>query len=163
MAEKPKGERAPEEWRTAFLDTLSRTSNISAAARAAKVDASMVYRTRRSDPVFAKAWYQALCDGYDLLELELLRRLRMGDTENPTAKRKRKYDNATAFRLLSAHRDAVSKARAEQGQMNEEDIIASINAKIDMMRERMKEAAANDTGVATGSGPDAGIDAGSNA
>lgn len=159
MAEKPKGERAPDEWRTAFLDTLSRTSNISAAARAAKVDASLVYRTRRSDPVFAKAWYQALCDGYDLLELDLLRRLRMGDTENPNAKRKRKYDNATAFRLLSAHRDAVSKARAEQEQTDEEDIIASINAKIDMMRERMKAAAANDAGTSHGAGNDAGSNA----
>ncbi|MDR7102817.1 hypothetical protein [Croceicoccus sp. BE223] len=159
MAEKPKGERAPDEWRSAFLETLSRTSNISAAARAAKVDAGLVYRTRRSDPVFAKAWYQALCDGYDLLELDLLRRLRMGDTENPNAKRKRKYDNATAFRLLSAHREAVSKARAEQEQMAEEDIIASINAKIDMMRQRMKAAAANDAGT----GHAAGNDSGSNA
>lgn len=159
MAEKPTGERASDAWRMVFLDTLSRTSNISAAARAARVDASMVYRTRRTDPVFAKAWYQALCDGYDLLEIELLRRLRMGDTDNPTAKRKRKYDNATAFRLLSAHRDAVSKARAEQEQMDEEDIIASINAKIDLMRERMKEAAANDTGIAADAANDAGREA----
>ncbi|RVQ69699.1 hypothetical protein EKN06_05960 [Croceicoccus ponticola] len=141
----PNGERVAEDWRTKFLETLSRTSNVSAAARAAKIDASHVYRIRRTDPAFASAWFDALCDGYDMLEMELLRRLRLGDCENPGTKRKRKYDNATSFRLLTAHRDSVSRMRASQQHMNEEDIIASINAKLDLMRERMREAATADT------------------
>lgn len=143
---KPQGVGATGDWRTTFLDTLSRTSNVSAAARAARVDPGMVYRTRRSDPQFARDWFQALCDGYDMLELDLLRRLRMGDLDNPAAKRRRKFDNATAFRLLAAHRDTVGQMRAAQEQVAEEDIIASINAKLDLMRERMKQAAANDAG-----------------
>lgn len=144
MAKRPAGERAPDDWRTRFLDTLARTSNVSAAARAGKIDASSVYRARRSDPEFAKAWFEALCHGYDMLELDLLRRLRMGDTDNPNAKRKRKYDNATSFRLLTAHRQSVGKIRAEEQEADEDDIIASINAKIDMMRERMREASEAD-------------------
>lgn len=136
----PDRERAPDDWRQTFLDTLSRTLNVSGAARAAKVDASLVYRTRRADPEFSKAWFDALCDGYDALELDLLRRLRLGETQDSTAKRKRKYDNATAFRLLIAHRDSVGKAKASQNHLDEDDIIASINAKLDLMRERMKQA-----------------------
>jgi len=142
----PGGERASDDWRAKFLETLSRTSNVSAAARAARIDASVVYRTRKTDPEFARSWFDALCDGYDMLELELLRRLRLGDCENPAAKRKRKFDNATAFRLLAVHRDTVGKMRASQAQVNEEDIIASINAKLDLMRDRMKAAAASEAG-----------------
>jgi len=141
---KPDGVGASQDWRATFLETLSRTSNVSAAARAAKIDAGLVYRTRKSDPDFASAWFDALCDGYDMLELELLRRLRLGDPENSTAKRRRKYDNATSFRLLAAHRETVGRRKAEGSQVDEEDIIASINAKLDLMRERMKQAAAGE-------------------
>jgi len=153
--------QAPDGWREVFLDTLSRTSNVTGAARAAKVRTNLVYRTRRAEPDFAKAWFEALCDGYDALELELLRRLRMGDIENPNAKRKRKFDNATSFRLLAAHRETVGKTRATQEQVDEEDIIASINAKLDLMRERMREAEQADhyatsepDGTNTGEGDD---------
>lgn len=139
MANGPAGDRAPDAWRTKFLDTLARTSNVSAAARAAKIDVSAVYRARRTDPQFSQEWFGALCEGYDMLELDLLRRLRMGDVENPKAKIKRKYDNATSFRLLAAHRDTVGKMRAIIQEADEDDIIASINAKLDMMRERMRE------------------------
>lgn len=141
----PERRRAPENWRETFLDTLSRTSNVTAAARAAGIDSSTVYRTRRTDPEFAQAWFNALCDGYDMLELELLRRLRLGHCESANVKRKRKFDNATAFRLLAAHRETVSRMRAGQDHLDEEEIIASINTKLDLMRERMREAGGGDT------------------
>lgn len=144
MAKRPEGERAPDDWRTKFLETLARTSNVSAAARAAKIDVSSVYRARRTDPQFAQEWFGALCEGYDMLELDLLRRLRMGDVENPKTKIKRKFDNATSFRLLSAHRDTVGKMRAMIQEADEDDIIASINAKLDQMRERMREGEAGE-------------------
>jgi len=137
QAGKPKNERG---WREAFLEHLSRSSNVAAAARAAGIDVSTVYKTRRQEKDFASHWFAALCDGYDNLELELLRRLRNGDTENTTAKRKKKFDNATAFRLLTAHRDTVSRERARRSDQDEDTINASIDAKLDVMRERMREA-----------------------
>lgn len=154
----PAGRRAPADWKQVFLDTLSGTSNIKAAARAAKIDTGTVYRQRRTDPAFAKAWFQALCDGYDILELELLRRLRVGECESAATKRKRKFDNANSLRLLIAHRETVSKMRASEQQMDEEEIIASINAKLDLMRERMREAAENEAAHALPA-PDADSDA----
>ncbi|MBB3990192.1 hypothetical protein [Croceicoccus naphthovorans] len=130
----------PDNWREVFLEHLAQTSNVSGAARAAKIKPGTIYRARRNDPEFAQAWFEALCEGYDLLELDLLRRLRMGDNDSPTAKRKRKYDNATSFRLLSAHRATVSQMRADQQQLSEDEVIASINDKLDRMRERMRAA-----------------------
>ncbi|WP_066560502.1 hypothetical protein [Croceicoccus bisphenolivorans] len=147
MAQRPAGERTSEDWRATFLETLAKTSNVSAAARAAKIDAGVVYRARKNDPEFARAWFGALCHGYDMLEMDLLRRLRLGDSDNPAAKRKRKFDNATALRLLTAHRASVGKMRAEEMEADEEDIIASINAKLDMMRERMREAAESEAAI----------------
>jgi len=144
----PAGRRTPADWKQIFLDTLSCTSNIKAAARAAKVDTGTVYRQRRADPVFAKAWFQALCDGYEILELELLRRLRMGEYESAKTKGKRKYDNANSLRLLIAHKETVSKMRANEQQLDEEEIIASINAKLDLMRERMREASEAEEAIA---------------
>src|SRR5687768_3900080 len=77
--------RTPSKWRTAFLAALARTSHVAAAAGEAGVEASRAYKLRRSDPVFARRWYEALCEGYDNLELELLRRLREGEAEEGSA------------------------------------------------------------------------------
>ncbi|WP_201742536.1 hypothetical protein [Novosphingobium ovatum] len=125
-------------WAKAFLAELAATSNVSAAARKAKVSTALVYEARRCDPAFAQAWRGALCEGYDHLEMELLRRLRAGEIK-PAAGTKRSaraYDNATAFRLLSAHRETVASERAARDDMDEDAILASINAKLERMRQR---------------------------
>lgn len=133
------GSNTPSDWRKTFLAVLAETSNVSASARRAKVDLSTVYRTRRAEPDFAHEWQVALSEGYDNLEMELLRRLRSGDRESPTAKSKRKFDNATALRLLAAHRESAARQRALGSQADEAAIIASINAKLDRMRERERD------------------------
>lgn len=145
---KASGRRAPAaartnpRWRKTFLVALADTSNVAAAAREAGVTVSAVYRARRAEPDFAREWQAALAEGYDNLEMELLSRLRMG--EAPDAEDKRtpvKFDNAMAFRLLSAHRDAVGRQRALRDHEDEATTLASINAKLDMMRAREKAAA----------------------
>ncbi|MDG6079176.1 hypothetical protein E3U23_08215 [Erythrobacter litoralis] len=133
---KPKS-RAPKGWKDAFLAELAHSSNVSLAARKAKVDSSTVYKARRSEPDFYRAWQEALAEGYDNLEMDLLRRLRIGEmTGGGPTKSRRKYDNAIAFRLLSAHREAVGRQRALRANEDEDAIIASINAKLEKMRQR---------------------------
>jgi hypothetical protein len=130
---------APKNWRQTFLAQLADTSNVSAAADTAEISLSWVYKTRREDPQFTRQWFAALCEGYDNLEMDLLHRLRSGDASEGST---RKYDNATAFRLLSVHRQSVAREKAIQEDEDEAAILASIDAKLDAMRERAQSNAA---------------------
>ena len=132
------GGRAKTAWQRPFLAELATTSNVAAAARKAKIDVSTAYKTRRANSRFAKLWFEALCDGYDTLEMDLLHRLREGELEGGTAKTraKRKFDNATAFRLLAAHRASVTRQRARRDDEDESAVYAAIHAKLETMRQR---------------------------
>ncbi len=123
---------ASRHWRKAFLAKLGETSNVAAAARAARVSLSRVYKQRREDAAFAGEWYGALAEGYDNLEMELLQHLRGGETAKSAAKRK--FDTATAFRCLAAHRDSVAREKGRRTLAEEVATIAAINAKIDRLR-----------------------------
>lgn len=114
-----------------FLAELVESSNVAAAAAAADMTTSQVYRLRRTDPAFARRWFAALAEGYDNLEMELLAHLRSGD--HPEAQ-KTKFDAATAFRCLAAHRESVAREKGRRGLEDEVETIASINAKIDRLR-----------------------------
>ncbi len=122
-------------WRGLFLDTLADTSNVSEAARAAGVNPARAYKTRRLEPEFARLWYAALLEGYDHLEMETLHRLRMG-----TGKDDAKFDIANALRLLIAHRDSVARERARRDHEDEQSVLASLNAKLETMRQRQQAA-----------------------
>lgn len=128
---------APKNWRETFLAALAETSNVTASAERAEISLSWVYKTRREDPAFARLWFVALCEGYDNLEMELLHRLRTGEAKDTEG---RKFDNATGFRLLMAHRETAARARAMADNRDEQEVLDSIDAMIDEMRER---AAAN--------------------
>lgn len=147
MAASGKGKRprkrAPKHWKENFLNALSETSNITSAARKAGVDTSTVYKERRRNAEFNRRWHEALAEGYDNLEMDLLHRLRIGQLEGGKAQARRKYDNAIAFRLLTAHRDSVSRQRAIRANEDEETIIASLTAKLEKMRQRQLAAEAN--------------------
>lgn len=56
----------------AFLDELANSANVSAAAAAAGVSTTAVYNRRRLRPDFARAWDEALRQGYARLEAHLL-------------------------------------------------------------------------------------------
>ena len=126
-------------WTKVFLAELAATSNVSASALKAKISTSTAYETRRQNPEFNREWQRALCEGYDHLEMELLHRLRSGEVKPAgTAKRgKRSFDNATAFRLLAAHRESATRQRAIRSNEDAEGIVLSINAKLETMRQRM--------------------------
>ncbi|MEP2236521.1 MAG: hypothetical protein ABJM58_13200 [Alteripontixanthobacter sp.] len=133
--------RDDPEWREGFLAALAETSNVRAAARMVNVDPGKVYKLRRSDSGFAADWQAALAEGYDNLEMELLRRLREGDLEGGSkTKARRKFDNAVALRLLAAHRETVGRVKAIRANEDEEAILASIDAKLETMRRRDRAA-----------------------
>lgn len=48
----------------------------------------------------------------------------------------RSFDNTTAFRQSAAHRETAARQRAIRDNQDSEAIIASINTKLDRMRER---------------------------
>ena len=99
-----------------FLETLAESSNVRAAADAAGIAPRAVYRLRRDDPDFARAWYAALAEGYDNLEMEMLEHLR----------------------CLVAHRENVAREKGRRALADEVTTIASINAKIDALRQRAR-------------------------
>ena len=132
------GGRGKTAWRKIFLAELALTSNVAASARKAKVDVSTAYKLRRSEGRFAREWFDAMCEGYDNLEMDLLQRLREGELDGGAAKTraKRKYENATAFRLLAAHRISVNRTRARRHDEDESAIYAAIHTKLEAMRQR---------------------------
>ena len=129
-------------WRGFFLDHLAETSNVTAAAHFAGVNPSRAYKVRREDAAFARKWYAALLEGYEHLELETLRRLREGvPADGP------KFDIANALRLLTLHRESVARERARLENSDEASVLASLNAKLEAMRQNemaLQEALAED-------------------
>lgn len=146
--------RASRGWRARFLAGLAETSNVTAAAAAAGIGPGSVYKTKREDGDFAEAWLVALCEGYDRLELELLARLRHGEAK-PGEGTGRRYDNATALRLLLAHRETRARLMARQDNVSAEEVRASIEAKLARLRERVLEREARE-----GKGEEAEAEAG---
>jgi hypothetical protein len=126
------------QWSKTFLAELAATSNVTAAARKAGVFTAKAYEARRQSPEFNRQWQHALCEGYDHLEMDLLRRLRDGEVKPASGAKRgtRSYDNATAYRLLVAHRESAAKQRAVRSNSDSEAIILSINAKLEQMRQR---------------------------
>lgn len=131
----------PAAWRKKFLTALAETSNVTAACERAKITPQHVYALRQDDPEFHRAWQVALCEGYDMLEMSLLGRLRGGEDDD-AGPAKRKFDNATAFRLLAAHRETAVRQRALRDHDDAAAVRASIDAKLDEMRERVLAAKA---------------------
>lgn len=68
-----------EEKRQRFLETLEANGgNITAACKTARYPRRTAYEAREADPVFAKAWDEAVERGIDALEDEALRRANDG-------------------------------------------------------------------------------------
>ena len=129
---------APD-WKRPFLAALAETSNVARAAKLAGISTTTVYETRRKNRMFAKAWQTALAEGYDNLEMELLFRLREGEIKRAAGAKVgvRTFDNATAYRLLMVHREAVAREKAGQANVSAADIRASIEKRMAALRERV--------------------------
>jgi hypothetical protein len=131
---------AAPDWKRPFLAALADTSNILHAAKKAGLKSTaIVYETRRKSRDFAAKWQAALCEGYDNLEMDLLRRLREGEIKRaPSAKTgTRTFDNATAFRLLVVHRETVAKEKARKANVSAAEVRASIERKVAALKQRV--------------------------
>lgn len=135
MVPRGKRSRIAADKRTRFLSALAESSNVTKAAKAARITPSTAYRARREEPDFARDWLAALWEGYTHLEMEVLRRLREGDQQTKAAD---KYDFANAIRLLTAHRDNAARAQAEQRNVSAAEVRASIDRKVDAIREQVR-------------------------
>jgi len=122
----------PRNWRSAFLAALAETSNVRQSCEAAGVNPSTVYDLRRRDAGFAQRWLDALCEGYDNLEIEMLHNLRSGEDGDAP-----KFNFAVALRMLLAHRDAVNREKARRVDVSVAEVRASIDLKIESMRKRV--------------------------
>lgn len=122
-------ESLPHGWRNAFLTKLAETSHVRSACEHAKVGPTTVYDLRRRDAGFAAGWMEALAEGYDNLEMELLHRLRSGDPQDDA-----KFNHAVAFRMLQQHRDNVIREKARRSNVDAAAVRASIDRKVAEMR-----------------------------
>jgi len=103
---------AKKDWRDVFIAKLSKSPNVSAAARSAKVSRQTVYRVREEEPEFAAAWDEALAISLDDAEGELYRRAVKG-TVKPVFQGGvqvggvREYSDTLLIFMLKAHKPEV--------------------------------------------------------
>jgi integrase len=104
-----------------FLSIVAETCNVSLAARETGRSARVFYALKRRDADFRAAWIEALREGYDQLEMELVRRARFGTAravfhQGRRTGTTRVFNDAAALRLLHFHRRTVEPLRAADEQ-----------------------------------------------
>jgi hypothetical protein len=114
---KHKGALTPKEIET-FLATLAETCNQAHSARTAGRSTDRIFRDlKKRDPAFAAAWDGAFRESYDMLEMEMSRRMRFGTPktvfhQGRKVARIRVFNDGLALRLLSLHRKSAERMRA---------------------------------------------------
>ena len=116
---KGRTKKPAKDWRLVFLEELSKTGNVSAAAKRAKVARNTAYLARGMEGKdeagqieaqrFAAAWDEALEVAIEMLELEARRRAEQGTLEpvfyqGEICGRVKKYSDTLLIFLLKAHR-----------------------------------------------------------
>jgi hypothetical protein len=110
-------------WEAKFLAALATTGTVCSAAKKAKISRSTVYEARDSDPLFARAWDDAVEENTQILEAEAIRRASAGYVK-PVYQRGelvgkvREYSDTLLIFLLKSRRPQVyrdnPKADSEQ-------------------------------------------------
>jgi hypothetical protein len=107
--------------------------------RAGKNSYDARVQERPDSPKFAAQWRDALYEGYEHLEMEVLAYLRgIGGTS--------KLDTANVIRVLGAHRQTVAEIHAIKDDEDEQAVLDTIDALIDRMR-RAPDADASASGT----------------
>lgn len=136
--------------REIFLLHLAMTSNVAASAREAGIAAKNAYTLRRRDSGFRAAWREALAEGFEHHELEMLERFRFGTARTIVRGGEivveRVFSDAVGMRLLQAHRDSVASYRAEAADRPVEEVFAEMKARLAQVRARLEEREAGDEG-----------------
>jgi integrase len=123
-----------------FLSILAETCNVSLAAREMKRSTRVFYDLKKRDSGFRAAWMDALREGYDHLEMELVRRARFGTPRDVFYQGKktgttRVFNDSAALRLLHLHRKTVQPLRsADSGRRNGAAIFDELAARLAEIR-----------------------------
>lgn len=105
-------------WHDAFFKKLCETANVAAACRAARISKQTAYDDRKTYPLFAEAWDEAIEIAVELLELEARRRAEKGFLDpvyqgGVRVGTIRKYSDALLMFLLKAHRPLTYSDRKQ--------------------------------------------------
>jgi len=142
MAKSKAGGVYDDRRKVRFLRNLAISSHVANSAAAAGVAVSTVYNWRERDPEFFRAWMRSLSAGYELLEMDLLDRARNGVEkavfhEGKQVATVRQFHDGIGVKLLLAHKQMVALVRAAEGQINPEEVRASLDRKLSDMREKL--------------------------
>lgn len=108
-----------KDWKQVFFENLSKSPNVSRAAKAAGYTRQWLYQLREQDPEFAQAWDNALGSGLDAAEGELYRRAVRGTIRKVYYQDKhidtvREYSDTLLIFLLKSHRPKIYNQPVEQ-------------------------------------------------
>ena len=123
-----------------FLSIVAETCNVSLAAREMKRSTRVFYDLKKRDSGFREAWMEALREGYDHLEMELVRRARFGTPRDVFHLGKktgttRVFNDSAALRLLHFHRKSVAPLRsADSGRRDGAAIFDELAARLAEIR-----------------------------
>lgn len=138
--------------RALFLDAFAATCNAAYAARRCGMNERSVRALKARDPGFAKLYEEALLEGYDRLEAELLARtlgaeVANGEDENPTeAERERietaEFDPAMAIKVLQMRKsEAKAHGNDRRGRIfvtvTQEETDAALEKKLAAVERRL--------------------------
>ncbi|MDB5696332.1 MAG: hypothetical protein JWN21_1875 [Sphingomonas bacterium] len=131
--------------RDIFLAELAITSNVQHACRVAGIDHSSTYKFRARDAEFAARWADAIEQGYQHLEAELLRTARgnaeagadggAGDGEA------RPFDPVLAFKLITRQRKADAQGRRAPVRLKQPDaqeVLRALEKKLTAMEKHLE-------------------------
>jgi len=116
----------PNRWDAAkeqrFLEMLAVTANVRASLREVGMTSTSLYHRRRTRPAFARAWNQALDEGYALVEAQALDRAINGvpsviDPKRPELVVTRPASDRIILTLIAAHAKRVGATRAKRAAM----------------------------------------------
>lgn len=128
----PTAERWTAECRATFLAALAELANVAAAARVAGVPERSPHYLKQIDPDFAAAWDAAIDEGYNRLELLLLRRATYGDNADgddaPT------ISTSLALGLLKARQTSHRRTPRLPQPMYGEELRDELTARLAAMR-----------------------------
>jgi len=144
--------KAPKDWtperRAVFLDYLSATCNVRAAAATVGVWPGTCYALRRRDAAFAEQWSAALQAGYEHLEAKLLARALGDDDYVPTDPEDvvPHFDADAALKLLAQRNRTAgrgvegAKHGARYVRVPIEEVEAALLCKLALMAKQLETA-----------------------